>query len=121
MKKILFIILVQLISCSLLAQIHINGKLTDSITNEAIAMADIIVFKKADSTFVKSVYTDDYGSFTIELDKNPDLFYLIIEALNYDSKKVSLKTSNTILIQLNPGKMQVLDGVTLVAQKKPFP
>lgn len=118
MKKLLIVLVLNILSHSLLAQTSIKGKLTDFQTDEAIVMADVALYKMVDKSFVKSANTDDLGNFNIEVAENPELFYLEIEALGYQSKTVLLQNSKPILIKLVPDKTQILDEVTIVARKK---
>lgn len=102
----------------LLAQNAIKGKITDSKTDEAIIFADVALYKVEDKTFVKSVTTDNSGNFSLELLEKPNLFYLEIGALGYQSQTIVLKDSGLLIIKLNTNATQILKEVSIVSRKK---
>jgi len=118
MKKIAITFILAILSVSLFAQTNIKGKITDETFNEPIDFANISVFKKVDSTLMDAAYTDESGSFNIELDQNPNLFYMEIEAFGYEPKTISIENAEFLHVKLMPDKTISLDEITIVARKK---
>lgn len=118
MKKYWVLTLVSLFIFQLNAQETIKGKITDEATNEAIIFADVSVFEKSSQKFIETFYADENGNFELELNQNPDAFYLEIESIGYETKTYSIENQDPILIKLKTDKSIELSTAVISAKKK---
>lgn len=119
MRKIICIILLQIFSTFAWTQTNIKGKISDQETSEAIPMAEIIIFKSADSSYNDAAYTDDSGMFEMETPKDTQKFYLQIHALGFHSKTIALEsTENPLHIKLSKDLGFTLGEAKITALKK---
>lgn len=118
MKNLIIILVVCFFSHQLSAQTIISGTITDSLTSNPIAIANVYLFRSADKNFITSAFTNDSGFFSIELKSIPDSCYLEIEAIGFEKKTIMLKNTNPISVSLTPDTSNVLDEVIITARKK---
>ena len=107
MTKYILTILISLISIYSFSQekISVTGKVTDAL-NLPLIDSEITIGNKADSTKIATTTTDETGSFKIELERQENPIYIIVEdALEGVFKKSfeSLKNSTDLgTIVINP-------------------
>lgn len=117
MKNILFVILLFAISTFAWSQNSIKGKVLDLENDNTIPMAEVILFKSADSSYVKVAYTDDTGRFEIGQIKNFKNYYLQVNAMGYHSENIFLLETD-LIVKLKRNPEFNLDEIKITALKK---
>lgn len=101
----------------------ITGRVIDSLSNEFIEFANIILFSAKDSQMVSGLLTDEKGYFTITKLK-PGEYFLKASFLGYSEKtirniiltpKEQIKDMGNILLRVSSTELQ---GATITAEKK---
>jgi hypothetical protein len=105
--------------------IKIKGILKDSITNEKIEYANIILLN-ADSSFIKGAVSDSIGLFTFTITDELQKIIMQFNHLNYEKKFITLNDKknmlDSLLIFLNPkdiplSKVEIIGKVTRINNK----
>lgn len=100
---------------------HIKGQVKDAETNEPLPMANVRVFKAADSTLVTGQATEISGEFDIPISEGD--YYLLVDYMGYEGEMVAgVSISNTSpLIDLSSLALRpdhdLLSDVEIVAER----
>lgn len=121
MRKLLFIILLLMITVEASAQIKLRGTLQDSTDHNALSFANIGLLKQSDSTFVCGTTTEENGGFELQV---PDSgkYIIRISYIGYGTQMRPLqllesnKTIDLGIVAVAKGSTE-LSAVEIVASK----
>jgi outer membrane receptor protein involved in Fe transport len=82
----------------------ISGVLKDSLSNKGVEFASVRLYQLPDSNFVKGEFTDSVGRFKLNAITNGN-YYLIIDFLGYDNKRINEITLINNSTNINLGNL----------------
>lgn len=118
MKNLSILILLFSIQFSI-AQINIQGTVSDSNTQEIIMLADVSLMDKNTDEILYSTFSDEKGEFIIQSENSTPSMYLLIEIFGYESQSIEIDINHlpkNFDIKLQPNINQLSEAV--IVQKK---